>query len=136
MKLATLATLIQQRHEAVTASLKEAVGNAIAAGEWLREAKKQVGHGNWLPWLAENFPDISERTAQAYMCLARLPLEKRNAVADLPLREALAAIASPKRYVLPMPCCGKELPAPCSCGADYVGIDANGEEVRIRPLLT
>jgi hypothetical protein len=31
------------------------------------------------------------------MKLARAPLEKRNAVADLPLREALASIARPKR---------------------------------------
>ena len=49
MKLDKLATLIQQRHEAVAASLKEAVSNAIAAGELLLEAKKQVGHGEWLP---------------------------------------------------------------------------------------
>jgi hypothetical protein len=29
------------------------------------------------------------------MRLARTPLEKRNAVADLPLRDALASLASP-----------------------------------------
>jgi hypothetical protein len=130
MKLDKLATLIQQRHEAVAASLKEAVSNAIAAGELLLEAKKQVGHGEWLPWLAENC-DISERTAQAYMRLARAPLEMRNAVADLPLREALAAIAIRKQYMLAMSCCGKEIPAGC-CGADYLVI-VDGEEVgRIR----
>jgi hypothetical protein len=130
MKLDKLATLIQQRHEAVAASLKEAVSNAIAAGELLLEAKKQVGHGEWLPWLAENC-DISERTAQAYMRLARAPLEMRNAVADWPLREALAAIAIRKQYMLTMSCCGKEIPAGC-CGADYLVI-VDGEEVgRIR----
>jgi len=135
MKLANLATLIQQRHEAVAASLKEAVSNAIATGELLLEAKRQVGHGGWLPWLAENLPDIAERTAQAYMRIARAPLEKRNAVADLPLREALAAIASPKRYTLLKPCCGEEVPAPCGCGADYL-MTVDGEEVgRIRPRL-
>jgi hypothetical protein len=130
MKLDKLARLIQQRHKAVAASLEEAVSNAIAAGELLLEAKTQVGHGEWLPWLAENC-DISERTAQAYMRLARAPLEKRNAVADLPLREALAAIAIRKQYVLTMSCCGKEIPAG-SCGADYLVI-VDGEEVgRIR----
>jgi hypothetical protein len=34
------------------------------------------------------------RLAQAYMRLARLPIQKRNAVADLPLRDALSAIRS------------------------------------------
>jgi hypothetical protein len=71
-----------------------AINHAIAAGELLLEAKRQVKHGEWLPWLAENC-DIAERTAQAYMRLARTPLEKRNAVADLPLRDALASLASP-----------------------------------------
>ena len=35
MKLVKLATLIQQRHEAVVASLKDAVSDAIAVGELL-----------------------------------------------------------------------------------------------------
>jgi hypothetical protein len=38
--------------------------------------------------------EIPERTVQAYMRLARLPIQKRNGVADLPLREALSAIRS------------------------------------------
>jgi hypothetical protein len=75
--------------------MRQAVEHAIAAGELLIEAKKQVKHGEWQTWLMANC-DISERTVQAYMKLARAPLEKRNAVADLPLREALASIAKPK----------------------------------------
>src|SRR5262249_7175396 len=66
---------------------------AIAAGDLLLKAKAQLKHGGWLDWLKANC-EISERTVQAYMRLARLPVEKRNAVADLPLREALSAIRS------------------------------------------
>jgi hypothetical protein len=40
------------------------------AGEMLIEAKDQLAHGAWGPWLAKNF-DMVARTAQQYMRLAR-----------------------------------------------------------------
>jgi hypothetical protein len=91
--LSDLLARIHQEHDAASNALKSAVSHAIAAGELLLQAKKQLNHGKWLPWLQSNC-EIPERTAQAYMRLARLPIEKRNAVADLPLREALSAIRS------------------------------------------
>jgi Protein of unknown function (DUF3102) len=91
--LADLAARIHQEHDAASSAFKSAVGHAIAAGELLLQAKEQLKHGRWLPWLQTNC-EIPERTVQAYMRLARLPAEKRNAVADLPLREALSAIRS------------------------------------------
>jgi len=105
----------------------KAVEHAIAAGELLLEAKGQVRHGDWASWLAKNC-DFAERTVQAYMRLARAPLEKRNAVADLPLRDALAAIASPKRRSLFMDCCEAEVTPACNCGVDYVQL-VDGEVV-------
>jgi hypothetical protein len=84
--------LIRREHEAASNALRSGLDHAIKAGELLIEAKRQYGkHGQWAQWLADNV-DLAERTAQAYMRLARLPIEKRNAVADLPLREALSAI--------------------------------------------
>jgi hypothetical protein len=110
--------------------MRRAVEHAIAAGELLIEAKKQVKHGEWQIWLMANC-DISERTVQAYMRLARTPLEKRNAVADLPLREALASLAKPKiRYVFDD--CGH--PASCNCGVDYVLKDDRGKVVVRKPV--
>jgi Protein of unknown function (DUF3102) len=124
-ELASIATLIRREHEAVGTSMRQAVDHAIAAGELLIEPKKQVKHGEWQTWLMANC-DIAERTVQAYMKLARAPLEKRNAVADLPLRDALASLAKPlARYVFD--CCGT--PAPCNCGADFVAYDENGNEI-------
>jgi len=40
------------------------------AGEMLIEAKEQVARGTWGRWLSKNF-DLSDRTAQVYMQLAR-----------------------------------------------------------------
>lgn len=95
--LADLAARIKSEHEAVAIALKDSVRHAIAAGEMLLEAKKQVGqHGQWLPWLRE-YCTISERTAQLYMRCAknRTAIEEqiRNGVADLSLNEAAAMLS-------------------------------------------
>jgi hypothetical protein len=96
-----IAEEIRREVDAAEADFQSAVAHAIRAGELLIEAKAQVGHGNWLPWLKANF-DGSERTAQNYMRLAL----KSAAVADLPtLREAIATTASPKVAVCTTPGC-------------------------------
>ncbi len=94
--LADLAHRIKAEHTAVAESLKDGVRHAIAAGELLIEAKDQVPHGQWLPWLREHC-SLSERTCQLYMRVAknRAEIEKRNGVADLDLslNEAAALLA-------------------------------------------
>src|SRR5262245_33269425 len=87
--LAEHAAEINSAHVEAERWLREAVHKAIRVGELLLQAKEAIGrHGQWTAWLRENIT-FSDRLAQAYMRLARLPVEKRNAVADLPLREAL-----------------------------------------------
>ncbi len=74
------------------------VEHACRAGEWLLQAKRHVQHGEWQAWLADNV-QFSDRTARGYMRVAKnLPKleENGNVVADLPLREALKYLASPK----------------------------------------
>jgi Protein of unknown function (DUF3102) len=44
---------------------------AVQIGALLIEVKRQLPHGQWLPWLAEHCPHISRRTAQIYMQVAR-----------------------------------------------------------------
>jgi hypothetical protein len=93
--LTDLAARIQLEHLAVSTALKDSVRHAIAAGELLLEAKKQVGHGQWLTWL-ERHCSISERTAQLYMRCSknRAAIEEqiRNGIADLSLNEAAAVL--------------------------------------------
>jgi len=93
--LTDLAARIRIEHEAVSTALKDSVRHAIVAGELLVEAKAQLKHGQWLPWLADHCT-ISERTAQLYMRVAknREEVEKqiRNGVADLSLNEAAAML--------------------------------------------
>lgn len=90
--LVELAGEIRDAHAEVEHHGRATVAAAIRAGEALAAAKAQLPHGQWLPWLAENFP-ASDRTARGYMSLAA----NRQRVADLPtVREALAELAAPR----------------------------------------
>jgi Protein of unknown function (DUF3102) len=95
--LADLAVKINAEHEASTAGIKRGVAHAITAGALLIEAREQLAHGQWLPWLEANcvFP---ARTASHYMRLARgrdQITDEIGNVADLTVREAVALIAQP-----------------------------------------
>jgi len=70
-ELIALATAINAEHAAVYDHTRSAIHHARAAGEKLRQAKAQVAHGHWLTWLKTYCPQLSKRTAQAYMQLAK-----------------------------------------------------------------
>lgn len=57
---------------------RSAVVAAIECGKLLCKAKQITGHGKFLKWVADNCPDISERTARNWMLLS-----KRKHIADL-----------------------------------------------------
>ena len=69
--LADLAARINGAHAEFLASLRTTLTKAMAVGDLLIEAKGQVPHGQWGPWLAERCPALSDRTARHYMRLAR-----------------------------------------------------------------
>ncbi len=97
--LDALAERINTEHEACHASMQKGLDHALKAGALLLEAKAGLPHGEWLPWLKENCPDISERTVQRYMRLAenRDELRTKSAtVADLTMRAAEAALTTPR----------------------------------------
>jgi Protein of unknown function (DUF3102) len=98
--LADLAHRIKAEHDAANEAKRSAISHAIAAGDLLIEAKDRVSHGDWLPWLEANV-GFSERTAQAYMRLAReypkLDPAKAQRVADLSFRETMRELASDVR---------------------------------------
>lgn len=65
-----LAAAIRREHLSAQQALKMSLTHAIRAGELLAEAKRQLGHGRWLPWLATK-AKIPPRTAQIYLKLFR-----------------------------------------------------------------
>jgi len=61
--------------------MKQALDYALEAGRLLTEAKEELNHGGFLPWLKENMP-FSEDTAERYMKLNK-HLDKIRTVRNL-----------------------------------------------------
>jgi hypothetical protein len=95
--LAELGAQIAAEHEGAQNAAASALLHAKEAGLLLLRAKGMLPHGAWLPWLRDQC-QIPERTAQAYMRIARRweELEKSATVADLTFREADRLLSQPK----------------------------------------
>lgn len=93
----SLAQAINEKVAEAENKARGAMQCALEAGALLVKAKEQVPHGQWEGWLADNCA-VAPRTARSYMKLATafpaLPEAERQRVADLPLREAVKAIAT------------------------------------------
>jgi hypothetical protein len=96
----TLAELADGIHEdlaGIQADDRAALAKAIAAGEKLIRAKALVAHGEWLPWLEQNFPGHQTHAAR-YMRLA----QNKHAVLNFTsIREALASLPKKPRANTP-----------------------------------
>jgi hypothetical protein len=92
-RLAVLAAEIQEAHADTLKYLHRAAERALEAGKLLLEAKELLGHGQFLPWIKENC-QLSERTAQRYMRIARSGVEPAK-LADLGIAAVDKALALP-----------------------------------------
>lgn len=69
-QLSDLAAIARSEDDLAMGAAADAVGHAIQAGLALIEARDQLDHGSWHPWLQENWGRSLNR-AQSYMRLAR-----------------------------------------------------------------
>lgn len=93
--LELLVARINVAHAEATAYAGKAIERALEAGDLLIQAKGRVAHGDWQSWLRQHCPNISPRTVQNYMRIAReLPAEKRTD-AHLTVNGALKLLAGP-----------------------------------------
>jgi len=94
MSLTQLAARINEEYLQAEREVASGLIHARVAGELLRQAKSQLSHGEWLPWLRKHCR-LTVRTAQTYMRVAsRWPeLEKCATVAHLGLRDGLRLLA-------------------------------------------
>lgn len=67
--LETLAEMANDAGEQIEKTAKNLVTSALAAGNALNAARKQVVHGEWLAWLGKNW-NYSRQTADRYMTVA------------------------------------------------------------------
>lgn len=93
--LPALAVTIREEHAAACQAAESALTHALRCGKALIAAKEQVPHGQWLPWLAANCPDVSARTAQRWTRLATHEDVLANATraTHLSIRGALELLA-------------------------------------------
>ena len=63
--------LIHKAYDDLVASHRTSLGHALNLGKLLNDAKDAVGHAGWANWLKTNCPQISHRTANVYMNLAK-----------------------------------------------------------------
>ena len=93
MELTTM-TKLQMLADDIRALSKQTRESVIAIGEKLIEAKKIVGHGNFLPWIEAEF-GWAERTAQNFMEVAKAASKSAKfADLDVPI-SALYLLAAP-----------------------------------------
>lgn len=90
--LPSLAAGIKAAHDAVGANSRAMAEHALEAGRLLIEAKDNLKHGEFGPWLREHV-SISERTARRYMTLARAGV-KTAMVADFGVVGAVEALSA------------------------------------------
>ena len=91
-RLGELAATVNDEYALMTGDMTRAVKRAIRIGELLTEAKSEVAHGEWIPWVEENLV-FGQREARRYMRVAA----NRTRVSDSDsLREAVSLLAEPK----------------------------------------
>jgi phage N-6-adenine-methyltransferase len=64
-----LAQQINDGHQGLQVATRRLAVHVAQVGAWLTAAKAKCQHGEWLPWLADNCPEITRRTATRYMQL-------------------------------------------------------------------
>ena len=88
--LTGLADQINAEHRQAEEAMNGGLQHALRAGKLLLKAKGLCAHGEWLPWLEQNFAG-STRTAQCYIGVERWSQIEGNAqrVAHLSFRDAV-----------------------------------------------
>jgi hypothetical protein len=133
-RLDELPGLIAAAHGEVLAACRTTLDHARRVGDLLREAKRFIGHGNFIRWVNEKVP-FSPRTAQDYMCISARwaevqGLANTRPAAYLGLREGLRLLAvhrDGQAAPAPGPPAGGPVGGPDPDGApDPVGDDGDG----------
>ena len=92
--LSVIASQINEQHDRAIGHATSALEHARQAGELLQQAKQQIPHGEWLPWLAANCR-VSARQAQRYLKVANnwQAITKNDVTSHLTIDDAIATAA-------------------------------------------
>lgn len=133
-ELEPLEDLARQANEAHRNAVKAGqsmISYAMESGSYLLAAKEQCAHGEWLPWLAENF-EGSQPQAFRYMKVAANYSHVNSLPPETSLRGALAAIAEAKAPEVTAEVVRDDPPEPEPEILDAEVVEAESEEDRYR----
>jgi hypothetical protein len=93
--ITSLAARIEAAHLAGHEAARSAIEHAITCGQLLLEAKAQVAHGEWLPWIEANL-SFGVRQVQKYVRIAKHADKLSNATSNshLSIDGALTAFST------------------------------------------
>jgi len=95
--LVALAEGINEQHQLCKQSVRTTLEHAVKAGELLEKVKREVEHGDWGQWIADNC-NLSSRTAQFYMKVSRKKRQLKNEmISHLNLSSAIKLLQKPKK---------------------------------------
>ena len=90
--LGDLAQQINDGHQAIRFSVRRLAVHVAQVGAWLTAAKDKCQHGEWLPWLAGNCPEISHDTSSNYMRLYKRAESNFELIRNLTPTQAYKAL--------------------------------------------
>lgn len=73
-----LAEWINKGHAAIKMAVRRLAIHVAQVGAWLVAAKQKCQHGEWLEWLGENCPEISQPTVWRYMELYQKAIRRMD----------------------------------------------------------
>jgi hypothetical protein len=132
--LVSLAERINAEHAAAVGCANKAIEHARQCGELLIETKAQVGHGEWLPWLADHC-EVSQRQAWAYMQVAEGWDEltaKLEPGSNLSIKGALRLLSPPEEAAAAVGRCQESLESVADVPAG--GCNQRGPRLAVVPI--
>jgi Protein of unknown function (DUF3102) len=133
-ELSAIALEANKEHQLATDSAWQAIKHAVRCGELLAEAKAELPHGSFLPWLQGNFK-ASVRKAQIYMQLAANAQRVAHLNCDS-IRAALAILGDKTDEIEPEPPSPVPMiPFEPSGGQKEEAIPERGEEAALEQAL-
>lgn len=95
VSLPALAKEITMLHDICQQDSRSAIERAIQVGEKLAEAKSQVSHGEWIPWVEKNLP-FGRIQAAKYMRVYENRDKLPNETSSIHLAEAVSLLSEPR----------------------------------------
>lgn len=91
-------------HKDILSYVQSTFGLAVKAGRILQEVKASLDHGEWLPWIKNNLPNISESTVQRYMRISEnervlLPYRCKDVTEAYRILEEISSSSNPSKSV-------------------------------------